>query len=715
MLRVSNLVKKYKEKVILEDIRMTVADASKIYVLRGKSGSGKTTLFNIIFGLDKEFKGSYQLFQRESKDITDQEWNQLRSHDIRIVFQEYKLIEALTVYENVYYSGIFSKDEIENVLREMDLLELKNAAIYNLSGGQKQRVAIARAVIGKPKIILLDEPTGNLDGMTAEIVMDYLKRLRDKGILIFIITHDERIVQDADVVYKLENRQVTLEKGVVEANKEKKANGGSFERRAFKHIIRYTFVNVLRTKKKLCLLGIPIIILLMLFILGFVAYQNASTVSFQQFFSGIDDRIISLSTSMLNQKTVAELNDRQIATHHDGYRIGFSDEDIKNVKKINHVEQVEVVLEGVTSEYDHKGNRLNEIVMKEEFPKALRQHAAALSTIDNVAFHFEAMSIPYSVMNHYNSGNITLISGDFPREKSNQLLVPDIYAAIKTNGDISGVLHKEVSLNVANIDSKETLHEKYIISGVYQTTYQNKIEDNYALYVGYFNQLDKEDRLSEESYDYHQQAYNFNKGTKEYSENITKSYDAYKKAVGTGLDKMILVVDHQKNMRYVHKKLAETFPQYRFISQYELKNGELSSIYFTLLLTLIIGSTLISLVMGIVIVFLNKSQISSRSYELAILYSQGYSKADIVKSIVLENSLLFGMYLTISYLSVTIIHVFFLSKTRYFYLFKNLSSIKNIFSIFMLVLIMVCISVFWGVIGVNRKNLIKNLNKQTSN
>jgi ABC-type lipoprotein export system ATPase subunit len=141
---------------------------------------GKTTLFNILFGLDVDFTGLYYLFRNNSREISKKEWSSIREYDMRIVFQDYKLCDTMTVYENIVMSGNYSEDGICLILKELGLDELKNQLVTELSGGQKQRVAIARAVISNPKILLLDEPTGNLDSMTADKMMNFLDQLKKR-------------------------------------------------------------------------------------------------------------------------------------------------------------------------------------------------------------------------------------------------------------------------------------------------------------------------------------------------------------------------------------------------------------------------------------------------------------------------------------------------------------------------------------------------------
>lgn len=278
MIKIRNLTKKYKDKVILENISMNLNDPSKIYSLMGESGSGKTTVFNILFGLDKDYQGIYQIFGKEASSLTNVEWAILREKYIRMVFQDYKLLSNFTVYENICLSGEYLENEIDLVLTELDILEFKYRHVSELSGGQKQRVAIARAVIAEPRILLLDEPTGNLDGMTSEKLMNYLNKLRNKGILIFIITHDSAISELSDVVFELKEKKITS-LGMRNTMNVKEETEINTNKSGKKQINRYVLTNLMRTKKKIFYLAIPIIIILTIFILGFSAYRANSTLA----------------------------------------------------------------------------------------------------------------------------------------------------------------------------------------------------------------------------------------------------------------------------------------------------------------------------------------------------------------------------------------------------------------------------------------------------
>lgn len=158
--------------------------------------------------MDKNYEGHLKLFGKNVKNMSEKEWCDLRNNTVKIVFQDYKLLNNLTAFENIFYSGNYKSKSINKIMKELNILEYKNQKVNELSGGQKQRLALARSIIAKPKIIFLDEPTGNLDGLAIENVLNIFNKLKDRNILLLIITHDEKIIEYADVVYELKNKQL---------------------------------------------------------------------------------------------------------------------------------------------------------------------------------------------------------------------------------------------------------------------------------------------------------------------------------------------------------------------------------------------------------------------------------------------------------------------------------------------------------------------------
>ena len=162
----------------------------------GTSGCGKSTLLNLLGLLDNPSGGEYYFLDQEVANFSERQRANLRKNNIGFVFQSFNLIDELTVFENVElpllylgYSGAQRKERVNEVLEHMQIMHRKNHFPQQLSGGQQQRVAVSRAVVAKPKLILADEPTGNLDSANGDEVMNMLTELNENGTAIVMVTH----------------------------------------------------------------------------------------------------------------------------------------------------------------------------------------------------------------------------------------------------------------------------------------------------------------------------------------------------------------------------------------------------------------------------------------------------------------------------------------------------------------------------------------------
>ena len=213
IVQLQNVCKDYmqgREPVhVLHDITMTVMEGEYIAIM-GPSGSGKTTLMNLLGCLDVPTSGTYLLEDQDIGSMSDDALADVRNQSIGFVFQNFHLLPKMTALDNValplLYRGVPLKDRrtrAEAALKLMGLGDRMDFYPNQLSGGQQQRVAIARAIVGNPKLLLADEPTGALDTASGIQIMDIFRRLSQRGITIIMITHELGIAQCADKIYHI--------------------------------------------------------------------------------------------------------------------------------------------------------------------------------------------------------------------------------------------------------------------------------------------------------------------------------------------------------------------------------------------------------------------------------------------------------------------------------------------------------------------------------
>lgn len=205
------------ETTALNEVDFQIKEGEFVAVM-GPSGCGKTTLLNIIGLLDNPTNGEYFFLDKEVSNFREKQRAQLRKSNIGFVFQNFNLIDELNVFENVelplIYLGMKSserKKRVTDVLEQMQMLHRKKHFPLQLSGGQQQRVAVARAVVARPKLILADEPTGNLDSKHGDEVMNLLEDLNKNGTTIVIVTHSQRDASFSKRIVKLFDGQIISE------------------------------------------------------------------------------------------------------------------------------------------------------------------------------------------------------------------------------------------------------------------------------------------------------------------------------------------------------------------------------------------------------------------------------------------------------------------------------------------------------------------------
>lgn len=221
MIEVKNVTKTYGKKqnlfVALKDVSFEIPTGASVAIL-GKSGSGKSTLMHAISGLDKPEIGEIIIDGKDILKMSQKEIDRFRSHKMSFIFQSFFVEAKESCYDNVSLpleiAGVPMKRRkkmIEDALTAVELIEKKKSRARDLSGGQKQRLAVARAIVNKPKILFADEPTGNLDSVTGQVVEDLLFNYnKDNGVTLIIVTHDPDLAKRCDM-------QVNIKDGEIES------------------------------------------------------------------------------------------------------------------------------------------------------------------------------------------------------------------------------------------------------------------------------------------------------------------------------------------------------------------------------------------------------------------------------------------------------------------------------------------------------------------
>lgn len=220
MIRFENISKSYSKRIqALDNINFTIEDGEFVFLI-GPSGAGKTSIMKLLLKEEKPSSGAIYV---AGKDITNLRRSQIAKHrkSIGVVYQDFRLLENRNVFDNIKfaleihgYSKRYMKDKVNEVIDLMELRGREKSMPNELSGGEKQRTSMARALVNRPSILIADEPTGNLDPVTAEEIVKSLLKINENGTTVLMITHSKKIVDS------LEKRVIRLENGKIVSDKE---------------------------------------------------------------------------------------------------------------------------------------------------------------------------------------------------------------------------------------------------------------------------------------------------------------------------------------------------------------------------------------------------------------------------------------------------------------------------------------------------------------
>lgn len=216
MLKVVNLSREFKrngEKFLAVDGAAFHVHEGEMAAVIGQSGSGKSTLFHMISGMIRPTEGEIFIQGKDVSKMTDAEITRLRGTDVGYIMQGQNLLQNLTVLENIYLPSSMNKNhtdmDVEELLETFGLTHLANEYPENLSGGEQRRVSIARSFVQNPKLVIADEPTSNLDPENAKIIMEFFKKIAEKGTTVLVSTHNMDFVNYADRCFEMQQGHLT--------------------------------------------------------------------------------------------------------------------------------------------------------------------------------------------------------------------------------------------------------------------------------------------------------------------------------------------------------------------------------------------------------------------------------------------------------------------------------------------------------------------------
>lgn len=481
MLTLKNIKKIYEQgdEAVLDDINLTFNKNEFVSIL-GCSGAGKSTLLNIIGGLDDKTSGKLLINGKDIYKRDDLNLDYYRKNNVGFIFQNYNLIEHLTVYENVMLPLLLtnSKNKHKMVLKILDKTGLKgkkNSKICDLSGGQKQRVAISRALINNPDIILADEPTGALDYKTGYEIINLIKKL-SKNKLVIMVTHNKVLAK------KYSSRIIYLDKGRVisDTNPSKEKNeyfstkfkSGNL---SIKNALLYSIKTIKAKRKSFLLTSLSSSIGLILVAL-IISVSNGLKKEMNLYEKNV---LSSLPIVIPNVKT--KISDKSKIPKNKLYSYDYKEENSINqinddfVKYINKMKTKDLC--DIKYDRNLKFNVLTE----------------GYNLLDNVEF-IQMPSIKYIKKNY------TLLAGSLPKSKNELMLVADqknridknILDALKFNGDVnvSDIFKKNMKL-IFNDDFYIKKDNVYFINKNYESVYKNK--NNIALKIVGIIRLNKDE------------------------------------------------------------------------------------------------------------------------------------------------------------------------------------------------------------------------------
>lgn len=360
MLILKDVIKRYGNKVVLNNINLQFSNCGLVFIL-GPSGSGKSTLLNLIGKLDSIDKGTISINEQDITDISNEEFY---NNKVGFVFQHYNLINYLTVTDNL---KLVTSGSPEKLINYLQLDKIKNQIVSTLSGGEQQRVAIARAIANDPQIILCDEPTGALDNLTGQKMIEILKSIA-KEKLVIVVTHNTEIASKyGDRIINLCDGKIVGDKIIV-STPEVPFQGKPRKRykSCFKNLYSYIRGSLLNKKKRniLTTLAFSIGITSLLLVFGMATGLKESLSAYEESSLGDYPIYISETSADLTDEIETIFSNKQISDSDTVYSYDISQKNIIDKELVDYLDQLDFYLKYSQHIYSYEGNYLATIPKK---------------------------------------------------------------------------------------------------------------------------------------------------------------------------------------------------------------------------------------------------------------------------------------------------------------------------------------------------------------
>lgn len=614
-MRLSKVNKKYKEKTIYSEMEIDLSQ-NGIHVLFGESGSGKSTLINILLGVDKNVEGNYEV---DGKILNQDQIDKFRQQNIGYMAQSNGIIDQFTVYQNIkLYDEAIADEEIDKILKLLEIDKLALELGKNLSGGQRQRVRLARSLIRDKKVIVMDEPTNNLDDKNVQVILNILAKLSSDKTLI-IATHDARVINQANFVHKIDNQKIVTETKVSSTENVQYTSNTTTDFKPFNYAVQ-TMRSLFSVK------FIPIILMLfgVLALSFFLSGLNKEKALYEDHLLNLQPGIIFVNEdSRLNSEGVYVGDEQSL----------MSSSQLNQLRQLDYVNNVYVRETALTEsknmqKYIASADKIiNDQTVKMYLEKVESIDSSRYSSSENEVYYYLYEALPYDMFSNQitslEESYVDIVEGDYPLDNTNQILIPKSL----TMSDPNLAVGNELEYN----------SEMYEISGIYDDIkYMQLANDNPLTFDSYSAKVQNKVyyAFSDKAVPTKEQLRKYYKENQSaFTNSGINNLDQYSSAYQDGITQVIIDYDPNQD-ESVYQEITELgLAQDSRYTMYLEHEGDFIQIRNKKIISLVVLFIVFLVFFGLIY----KYRFAFRLEEFNILFDNGLLPSQIIKLLTYES------------------------------------------------------------------------------